>query len=489
MDNRIRYIVLLVLLAGIGLMASQAYWLRSTFLINKERFEKDVNEALKEALDLLIVGHAREVVIRSYNATDITNLPENKHEIEQTSLLLIPDEVIDTGQQKIAISAYYELDDSSKNKRRHRIIKAPTGQDTTFNFPPTEVDELMNKILASLIDKKLDMNKLDSIYQLKLQERHIETSYFLELSDGDSLLATTRPEGLLTDYPISAHVHTLLPHGTELRAIFPKQDAFIFRQLGWIIGASFLLIIITIGSFLYMLRVIFDQKKLSVIKNDFINNMTHELKTPISILSAANEALTNFDALNDQSKTMQYLNISKKELERLNIMVEKVLNISVYEKPDFSLKREAVNVNELIQSLIEQYKVRYHQTLQLQYESGIYTKSILLDKVHFYNILNNLIDNAIKYSKPKHEITIQSSESDAAIQIVVADNGIGIAPQYQRVIFDKFFRVPTGDLHTVKGFGLGLSYVKSIIEKHGGNIQVESKIGQGSTFVINIPKA
>ena len=136
MDKRIRYIVLLVLLAGIGLMASQAYWLRSTFLINKERFEKDVNEALKEALDLLIVGHAREVVIRSYNAADIADLPENKHEIEQTSLLLIPDEVIDTGQQKITISAYYELNDSSKSEKRHRIIKSPTAQDSAFSFPP-----------------------------------------------------------------------------------------------------------------------------------------------------------------------------------------------------------------------------------------------------------------------------------------------------------------------------------------------------------------
>ena len=488
MDKRIRYIVLLVLLAGIGLMASQAYWLRSTFLINKERFQKDVNEALKQALDELVVGQAREVVVRAYSTDTATNSTYQEHQIEQTSILLLPDSTEDKSNQQITISAYYGAGDSLDGRTRHRILKTPTTHDTTHEYHPAEVDDLMDKVFATLIEKKLDINKLDSIYKLKLEERQINTPYFLELHENDSLLASTRSETLKADYPISARANNLLPSGTEFKAVFPKQDAFIFRQLAWVISASFLLVIITIGSFLYMLRVIFEQKKLSEIKNDFINNMTHELKTPIAILSAANEALTNFDALSDQSKTMRYLEIFKKELQRLNAMVEKVLNISVHEKSDFSLKREAVDVNEMIQSLMEDYKLRYQENLQFDYQSGIDTNTISLDKEHFYNVLNNLIDNAIKYSKPTHEITIRTSESDAAFEVAVADNGIGISTQHQKAVFDKFFRVPTGDLHPVKGFGLGLSYVKNMVERHGGTINVESKTGQGSTFTINIPK-
>jgi signal transduction histidine kinase len=238
-----------------------------------------------------------------------------------------------------------------------------------------------------------------------------------------------------------------------------------------------------------MLRTILKQKRLSEVKNDFINNMTHELKTPIATVSAAVEALQNFNALSDQRKTQTYLDISKNELQRLSDLVEKVLHIAAEEKEDVELFREETDLNEIIDNILSNHQLKANKLIQVRYDNNLAGKSVLIDKVHLGNAINNLVDNAIKYSKEPVQLYIQTSLENGILKIKVKDNGIGIPRVYHHNIFDKFFRVPTGDLHNVKGFGLGLSYVQKIVTMHGGSIHVHSEPDKGSEFTIIIPSA
>ena len=225
------------------------------------------------------------------------------------------------------------------------------------------------------------------------------------------------------------------------------------------------------------------------IKNDFINNMTHELKTPISILSTANEALFHFKGFEDKNKRTRYLNVFQKELDRLTEMVEKVLNIAIYEKDRFTIEKEQIDLNLMLQDIVEQYQLPREKPIEISLQNKIDNSLIKVDRIHFYNALNNIIDNAIKYSKEKISITIRTHENPDSLFIAIEDQGIGISKTHQKSIFDKFYRVPTGNLHNVRGFGLGLNYVKRIIEKHNGTIELKSQLNQGSIFIITIPKS
>jgi signal transduction histidine kinase len=236
-----------------------------------------------------------------------------------------------------------------------------------------------------------------------------------------------------------------------------------------------------------MLRTILKQKRLSEVKNDFINNMTHELKTPIATVSAAVEALQHFNALDDQQKTQKYLDISRHELQRLSDLVEKVLHIAAEEKEEIELFREETDLNEVIDSILTNHQLKTRVPVQFRYDNLLGEKTVYVDKGHLSNAVSNLVDNAIKYSGEHPVVHIRCSEENGKLVIRVKDNGIGIPRVYQENIFDTFFRVPTGNLHNVKGFGLGLSYVKKIVALHGGSIIVHSEPEKGSEFIIQIP--
>jgi signal transduction histidine kinase len=236
-----------------------------------------------------------------------------------------------------------------------------------------------------------------------------------------------------------------------------------------------------------MLSTILRQKKLSEIKSDFINNMTHELKTPLATVSAAVEAMQSFGVLNDASKTQLYLGVSRNQLQRLSDLVEQVLQMAVEEKKELTLHREQVDATELIREIVTHHQVQASGPVTFQLCISEAEQWVRVDRMHKGNAINNLVDNAIKYSPEETQIHITSRVEGPYWRLSVKDNGIGIARTYQKAIFDRFFRVPTGDLHQVKGFGLGLSYVKAVAEKHGGRVEVVSEQGQGSEFVLWLP--
>ncbi|UCS94792.1 HAMP domain-containing histidine kinase [Echinicola marina] len=270
---------------------------------------------------------------------------------------------------------------------------------------------------------------------------------------------------------------------------FPSKNAFLISQIWLPLSSSLVFLLIIIFCFVYAIKVIIRQKKLSETKNDFINNMTHEFKTPIATVSLAVEALQDPDLINQDAFRNRYLGIIKDENKRLGSQVEKVLQAAALDKKDFKLKFEQVDLVNLLE------EAKKHFELQVEKKGGIIKMEVDVlnpylqaDAFHLSNIINNLLDNANKYSREEPEILLKLVEHSDGFTITIKDNGMGMSKDSVKKIFDKFYRVPTGNVHDVKGFGLGLAYVKTMVEEHHGEIFVESEINKGSTFTINLPR-
>lgn len=270
---------------------------------------------------------------------------------------------------------------------------------------------------------------------------------------------------------------------------FPHLEATLISQMG-IWGFSSVVLLIVIFFFVYTLFVILKQRRLSEIQKDFINNLTHEFKTPISTIAISTEVLRHPSIIQTPERLLNYATIIQTENNRLKQQVERVLQMARLEKQDIGLKRELCDTHELIK------EVAKNSELPLQEKNGKLTvelnatvSEVLLDKLHFANVIFNLLDNAIKYSKNSPQIVIKTVSSKKEICIEILDNGIGISPENQRQIFHRFYRITTGNIHEVKGFGLGLSYVKLIVEAHKGKISVKSELDKGSKFTIILPIA
>ncbi|MES2378312.1 MAG: HAMP domain-containing sensor histidine kinase [Bacteroidota bacterium] len=268
---------------------------------------------------------------------------------------------------------------------------------------------------------------------------------------------------------------------------FPHRKSWVQNKVMFKAILSVVLILILIFSFAYLIKIIKQQKQLADIKDDFIDNLTHEFKTPIATISAAVEGMQNFKALDDKEKTNRYLDICKNELTRLNDMVTKLLNISVYDKNNLQLTLHHVDVAAMVDEIVSMQQFRAVKPVQFNVEIAEIVRHIHADPLHFKNVFINLIDNAVKYSKDSVSIKIAGTKAANFACYVITDNGIGIPPVALKHIFDKFYRVPTGDMHNVKGSGLGLSYVRSVVEAHGGTISVNSEINVTTEFMISIP--
>ncbi len=268
---------------------------------------------------------------------------------------------------------------------------------------------------------------------------------------------------------------------------FPESQRYIFQSMTLPIIFSALLFLAIIF-FIYSISVILRQKRLSEMQKDFINNMTHEFKTPISTINISSDVLLRTPLIQENKRLQQYAAIIKEQNNRLNKQVEKVLQFARIEKKDFKLKLESINLNELLQN------IAYSVQLRVDEQKGVFNLSLCdetvfvqADRLHLTNILHNLLDNAIKYSEETLEIGLSCVQlNNNAVKITISDKGIGIPKEYQKKIFKKFFRIPTGNVHNVKGFGLGLFYVRNICRKHGWKLNLESE-GQGTTFTIQIP--
>lgn len=251
---------------------------------------------------------------------------------------------------------------------------------------------------------------------------------------------------------------------------------------------SALLLMIMIGCFYIAVNTILKQKKLAEVKNDFINNMTHEFKTPISTISLATQLIQEESAIAKNETILRYLGIIKEENIRLGNQVERVLQTAQMEKEEIILKKKELDIHSLIQHVADNINPIIHTnqgTLILNLDAS--PSLLLLDEVHISNVIHNLLDNAIKYSPNQLHVEIQTESQEGQFVIKIKDQGIGMEKSVLESVFEPFYRVPTGNIHNVKGFGLGLSYVKKIVDAHGGKVKVESTLGAGSTFIISLP--
>lgn len=268
---------------------------------------------------------------------------------------------------------------------------------------------------------------------------------------------------------------------------FPKRENFLLANLNITIAFT-MFSVLAILFFLYSIWVILKQKRLSELQRDFINNMTHEFKTPIASIKIASDVIANDPKTKDDHRLSRYAQIIREQNARLNDQVEKVLNIARMEKDSIDLKKDWIDLHETLEQIVKAEAVKVlNGSVQLQtFPQKVY---ILTDKLHFVNVISNMLDNAVKYSNKENvAITVSTRIENGHVLLSVADNGIGINQEDQKKLFDKFFRVSTGDKHDVKGFGLGLFYVKNICRAHGWWISVESEPGKGTLFTIDIPE-
>ena len=345
-----------------------------------------------------------------------------------------------------------------------------------------------------LYERFITEPQLDSLILLELNIRGIDTRFEFGIYNPErDLFLLEKDPGLrksLIEKGSAARlfVSDIYTSPEYLLLYFPHEKQFLLTELWGMLLISIILIIVIVYSFTYTITTIFHQKKLSEMKNDFINNMTHEFKTPISTISLACEALSDRDIVRSPEFTENYINIILEENKRLATMAEKILQTAVIEKGQLKMKRERIDLHEVITDVIKNIRI------QVEIKDGVIRKQckaanpvLMGDKVHLTNLVYNLLDNANKYSPRKPVITVRTENISNGILLTIEDHGIGISKEEQKKIFDKLYRVPTGNIQDVRGFGLGLSYVKAIVEEHHGRISLESEINKGTTFKVFLP--
>ena len=373
-------------------------------------------------------------------------------------------------------------------------------QNTNLQWLEKRAD-MVNEIFEEIINvdlydsaNEIDTSMLDSLLQHQLKDKGIGAEYAYGIFDpfmNAYFLQAKRDE--MDGVIASPHKVNLTPGNIFnqpkfLSIFFPNQNKYLLRTMWLLLTVSAMFILVIIFSFSFTVSTIIRQKKVSEIKNDFINNMTHELKTPISTISLACQALADPDIKSREGIVDNYINVIADENKRLAMVVENVLRTAVMDKGELKLNIENIDVNEVVDQVLQNMKIQLEQRggsfiTDLQATNTL----VQADHIHLTNVVFNLVDNALKYTDKIPVIKVGTRNQNEGIVVFIEDNGIGISKENQKKIFEKLYRVPTGNIHNVKGFGLGLSYVKAIVDKHNGWIKVKSEPNKGSRFEILIP--
>ena len=375
----------------------------------------------------------------------------------------------------------------------NKVIKK-SGDLSALNFINQFSFEIERR--SSDVTDRIDRENLTRILDYELKARGIDLDYeYAVINKNNGVLTKLCSNNYRRDKSNFGFVADLYPDDLirswsplALDIYFPNQNLFIYKSLNILLGSSLLFTLFILITFYFTFRTILNQKKLSEIKSDFINNMTHEFKTPIATINLATDNIGNPMIIEKPEHISPFLKIIKEENKRMNNQVERVLQMSLIEKQDFQLFQVKTDLHVLINEAVDKIKLLAEQKsaeikTNLQADLTVFN----VDEVHFTNVIMNLLENALKYSDKTPKIEVTSHNTKSGIEISVSDNGIGMNKEQQAKVFEKFFRATKGNIHNVKGFGLGLSYVKAIIDQHNGHIFVKSKLGEGSTFKLFLP--
>jgi signal transduction histidine kinase len=351
-----------------------------------------------------------------------------------------------------------------------------------------------SQTLGRFIEEKVqqynfDTSRLRPLLKQYLEQRNIYTKFYFHISSADSLLNYIKPpdEWANKNFVITK-AHPTHKWGANdekfVRAVFENPAQYVIAKMKWTVIGSLLLIVAVAFCIWLLLRALFHEKKLAAMKNDFIHNITHELKTPVATISAAVEALQDFDL--NREKHSRYLKHAKNETIRLTKLIDNILNISLYGKNKMPVQPEQIPVQETINDIVENLKIATDKTVRYQFENNSGINFIFADKQLFQQAVTNVLDNAVKYSGSEVEINISCTADNRYFTICCADKGEGIAASSMLYIFEKFYREPKSG-HAVKGYGLGLNYVQEIIRAHNGKIEISSTKGKGTTVILSFP--
>lgn len=343
------------------------------------------------------------------------------------------------------------------------------------------------------IDHLLKDLAIKPIIKNKLADNGITAPFTFAIINDEKIVEAFSSEGFeISDenYTVSLFKHNLFDNSAQIALNFSGKNQYILKSMWLMVACSILFTLIILLTFASTIHYMLKQKKLSEMKNDFINNMTHEFKTPISTISLAVDSITHPKVIKDEAQINHFADIIRKENLRMNKQVESVLTTALGEKNELEFDQSKIDLNELIQKIPERMKLQLeaHQAV-LNLKLSAHKLMLLADEMHLQNAICNLIDNAIKYNQNNPIISIDTNLINGFCEIKIIDNGIGMSNETQKKVFEKFYRVEKGNIHTTKGFGIGLSYVKTIIDAHKGSITLKSKLNKGTTITINIPQA
>lgn len=504
-------------------MVIQVYWIRNTIALREERFDQAVNEALDNVVKALETQEA--FYLLSQRTGMLPNLQTGTK--DHKPLLEFP-EFSKTYQEKLVYKkdstgkASMQITYSTESKLGEDKFYSKVEKNYTTKNGKQSVDvnisgnlkpiidtaslienktQLIDNIVSELVyngkkdvKDRIDSTVLDSLLHKELLKKGIKTEYHF------AVLCATRNGYVYHSNGMdsvkianSKFKSSLFPNDLFLQAdtlilYFPYQSQYLLSTMWASLLPSALFILIIILTFSYSIHSLLRQKKMAEVKTDFVNNMTHELKTPISTISLACEALTDPAMASDENNKKLFLDIIKKENKRLGTLVERVLQSAALEKSEFSITKKPLHIHEIINQVVVSVEIHVkNKGGQIILELNATNDKIEGDRVHLTNVMYNLLDNAIKYSPEAPLIQIKTINDTNYLNISVSDNGIGIKKENQKKIFENFYRVPTGNVHNVKGFGLGLSYVKTIVDLHHGIVSVESELNKGSTFTVKLP--
>ncbi len=437
MKRALPLIVILISLSLLGLILLQASWLKNLLEVREAQLvSKIYNSSTEVAVDL---------------SKDNGSMP----------LIKIP--------KKLGFGRF--------NPDISRLIKPPTVEE---RYSVIDVQNKLKSVYKSndLHNLHFEFAIINGASDLEMRSNNFETEYYDTLNKRLFIAITPESASDLEGIGPFEHLVVVVPN-------FKKQ---VWGSLRWIIAGGAFFMLIIIAAFFVTLKTLFNQKKLSEIKSDFINNMTHEFKTPIATISLAVDAIKNEKVQNDREKLAYFTGIIKEENKRMNKHVETILQAALLEKQELQLQLKELHIHDTIHKILDNY------VLQLADKNGkvellLNAKNdvLLVDEVHFTNLISNLVDNAIKYSNDNVLLKITTHSTNKYFVMSVQDNGIGMSKESVKRIFEKFYRAHTGNVHNVKGFGLGMSYVKTVIDAHKGKVKIDSTIGKGTTLTVEIP--
>lgn len=499
MKKNVRFLIVICLLAMLSLLALQAYWIVKYYQVTRFNFEKEVNMAFEDAVK-------KEFSVR---CDTVQQLIENKL-MDTTQFIFSSNldkegtriyNILAKGKSKnkmLSSFSFNELPDSigpGNEQMKRKVAQHFAEQLRSEDLENHVVYYRTQELGAFMVDKahkyQFDTTRLRPILNHYLKARNIEIPYqFLTLKHDSTTNSSHFSQKLTRNFPViskSFPTYRYTDNQHYVRAMFRNPASYIISNMGLILVSSILLVLLIAACLSFMLKSLFREKKLALIKDDFISNITHEFKTPIATVSVAIEALEEYDMRYDEHKRSRYLNHAKNEIQRLNQLVDKIMNLSLYEGEQTGFHKESISVDEVMQEIIQIYEVSSDKKPDIRYVNKSDVLQFGVDKLKFRHAISNILDNSIKYSKINPAINIDLFKENGHLVFRFQDNGIGIPEKDLSFVFDKFYRVNKGNRHLVKGYGLGLNYVKQILQQHKGWYRIESELGIGTTIMLGWP--